>query len=360
MVLEILLILLFLLTLGGFSYIVWFLTKQQKQNNPLEGQLREMRESLDTKLEKNTDRMFTSMREQMQDSKRLITDITRELTEVKETGKQVLSFTEQLQQLEQILKNPQGRGALGEHILEQVLANVLPPETYQTQYTFKNGSRADAVIFLQENKKVAVDAKFSLSAYSALLSGDVDDTDKVMRGLKENLKARVKETAKYILPEEDTLDFAFMFLPSEALYYDFLTNRIGDDQENLIEFAFRQHKVIIISPTTLVAYLQTVYMGLRSLKIEEQAQEILKRVQGLDKHLNRYEKYFTKVGKSIGTTVSHYNTAQQQYKMIDTDVLKISETTKTKRQGRKPAAFQVTGIDKPLDTQDDEKSQDAV
>ncbi len=279
--------------------------------------LEEMRKTLDTRLHQNTESMQKQLQEQ-------IRSFTRELTEIKSTGREMLSFTEQLQSLEQTLKNPQRRGAVGEYILERVIANVLPPDSYATQYTFKNGVRADAVIFLQDDKIISMDAKFSLDNYTKLLCGESNNPDSIERRLREDLKARIKETAKYIIPEEGTLDYAFMFIPSEALYYDLLTQKIGGDGQNMLEFAFNAHKVIIVSPTTLLAYLQTVSLGLRSFRVEKHAQEIITQVQSLKKHLETYTKAFHGVGKSLGTAVNHYNRAEQQYALIDKDVYKIT------------------------------------
>ena len=173
---------------------------------------------------------------------------------------------------------------------------------------FKSGVRADAVVFLRDDKLVCVDAKFSLDNYAKLLEGTAENLKAVERQLKEDIKMRVQETAKYILPKEGTLDYAFMFIPSESLYYDLLTQKIGsgDQAENMLEYAFNQHRVIIVSPTTLLAYLQTVNLGLRSLRVEEHAQEILKRVETLLKHLSGHAKAFQGVGRALGTAVNQY------------------------------------------------------
>ena len=292
----------------------------------LEQKLDSIQKTLDTQVQQSTESVQKQMREQFEDSKKLIADITRELTEVKATGREMLSFTEQLQALERTLKNPQRRGAVGEYLLERVIANVLPPDSYATQYSFNNGVRADAVIFLQDKKLISIDAKFSLDNYIKLLEGEVEHPEKVERQLKEDLKMRIQETSKYIIPKEGTLDCAFMFIPSESLYYDLLTQKIGtgDAGESMLEYAFNKYKVVIVSPTTLLAYLQTVYFGLRSFKVEKHAQEIMKQVTTLKKHLDNYSKGFHSVGKALSTAVNHYNTAEQQYELIDRDVFKIT------------------------------------
>lgn len=315
------------------------------KNNPSDNQetfdvrLREIQETLNTRLHESNKMVSDQMRQQFESSKRQmehqfesskkqVEDITREITQVKEIGRGMLSFTDQLQSLEKTLKNPQRRGVVGEHMLEQVIANVLPPETYSIQHSFKNGMRADAVIFLRDKKIISIDAKFSLDNYTKLLSGESEDVTAIEQRLRDDIKMRIQETAKYIIPKEGTLDYAFMFIPSESLYYDLLTQKIGSNNaaENMLEYAFNKHRVIIVSPTTLLAYLQTVNLGLRSLQIEERAQEIMKQVRMLDKRLESHMKAFHGVGRALGTAVNHYNEAEKKYDLIDKDVFKIAGT----------------------------------
>ena len=125
------------------------------------------------------------------------------------------------------------------------------------------------------------------------------------------------------------MDFAFMFIPSEGIYYDLLINQVGavkTQTRDLIEYAFQQKKVIIVSPTSFMAYLQTVLQGLRSLQIEESAKEIRARVEQLGRHLGSYEEYMQKMGRSLTTTVKDYNNAYQELNKIDKDVMRITET----------------------------------
>ncbi len=144
---------------------------------------------------------------------------------------------------------------------------------------------------------------------------------------KQDIKNRIDETSKYIRPSENTMDFAFMFIPSEGVYYDLLVNQVGAvkaSARDLIEYAFRDKKVIIVSPTSFLAYLQTVMQGLRALEIEESAKEIRKRVIELDRHLNVYHDYFLKVGNALSTTVNHYNTAGKELRKIDKDITRVT------------------------------------
>lgn len=301
----------------------------------LNEQNRELREAMDRKLSEthratqdqigHTIRTVENITGQ---SAKLISNVTEKLTKLDETNKQVVNFSAQLQSLQDILKNPKQRGVLGEYFLEETLKNVLPPNSYQMQYPFKNGDIVDAVVFVKE-KIVPIDSKFSLENYEKIInSNDHEEKERLEKMFKQDLKNRIDETSKYIKPEEGTMDFAFMFIPSEAIYYDLLVNKVGAVQVNtrdLIEYAFQDRKVIIVSPTSFLAYLQTVLQGLRAMKIEESAKEIMMNVQKLDKHIKSYDDFMRKLGASMGTTVNHYNSAYREFKKIDKDVAKITE-----------------------------------
>ena len=276
-----------------------------------------------------------SVQKQLSESAKLIADVNNRLTKLDETNKRVIDVADELKTLQNVLSNPKQRGVLGEYYLGSVLDNVLPPEQYKLQHKLGRGENGkdlivDAAIFLQDGKVLPVDSKFSLENYNRLIeTKDVASKAKIIKQFKVDLKNRIDETAKYIQPGMGTMDFAFMFIPSEAIYYDLLVNKIGSIQTNsqdLIEYAFREKRVIIVSPTSFLAYLQTVMQGLRSLQIESQAKEIQKRVGLLGKHLGGYDEYMNKLGSSLGTTVNHYNTAHRELKKIDKDVVKIAST----------------------------------
>ncbi len=295
----------------------------------------EMKESLSDKLTQQLDRnqklMFDNMHKQFSESSKLVADVTKNLVEMKETNKQVVSVTDELKTLQNILQNPKQRGVVGEYMLETVLGNIMPPDGFQMQYKFKDGEIVDAVVFLDKKKILPVDSKFSLENYNRLIEEkDKATREKLVKTFKADLKNRIDETAKYVRPDENTLDYAFMFIPSEAIYYDLLANKIGQtgtSARDLLEYAFMDKKVIIVSPTTFAAYLQTVMQGLRSLQIEERAKEIEKRVGMLGKHISSYEQFLTKLGNSLSTTVNHYNAAHKELGKIDKDVVKIADTT---------------------------------
>ncbi|MFH1235426.1 MAG: DNA recombination protein RmuC [Parcubacteria group bacterium] len=280
---------------------------------------------LDQKLGEST----RAIQQQFGQSARIIQDVTERLTKLDETNRQVVNFADQLQNLQDILKNPKQRGVLGEYFLEETLKNVLPPNSYKMQYKFSDGEIVDAVVFVEE-KIIPVDSKFSLENYERVLNErDESARAELEKQFKLDLKNRIDETAKYVRPVENTMDFAFMFIPSEAIYYDLLVNKVGAVQVNtrdLIEYAFKEKHVIIVSPTSFLAYLQTVLQGLRALQIEKSAKEIRKNVEQLGKHIASYDAFMQKLGQHLGTTVNTYNTAYKEFKKVDKDVLRIAET----------------------------------
>ena len=292
-----------------------------------------LREQVNTRLDKNHELMSSTFQKQFKQSQDIIADVNTRLAKLDEANRQVVDVTSELKTLQNVLQNPKQRGVLGEYHLETVLANVLPPGRFQLQYKFKNGEAVDAVVFLQDGKILPIDSKFSLENYNRLVDAKDKERREALANLfKADLKKRIDETAKYIRPKEDTMDFAFMFIPSEAIYYDLLVNKVGASgvqARDLLEYAFQDKKVIIVSPTSFMAYLQTVLQGLRSLHIEEQAKEIQKRVGDLARHINTYEGFMQSLGKSLGTTVNHYNKAHKELGKIDKDVMKIagSETS---------------------------------
>jgi DNA recombination protein RmuC len=290
-------------------------------------QMNELNRTVDRKISESSRTMSESVRHQFSESAKLIKDVTHGLTKLDETNKQVVSFTDQLQSLQDILKNPKQRGILGEYYLETLLKNVLPPGSYQMQYAFHDGTIVDAAVFVKD-KVIPIDSKFSLENYNRVVEAkDPAERERLEKLFVNDLKNRITETSKYIQPKEGTMDFAFMFIPHEAIYYDLLINRIGalqDDTENLIHRAASKYHVIIVSPTSFLAYLQTVLQGLKALQIEESVKGIIKNVGELQKHLKTYEESHGKLGNALGTVINHYNSSSKEFKKIDKDVVRIT------------------------------------
>ncbi|MFH1631999.1 MAG: DNA recombination protein RmuC [bacterium] len=295
---------------------------------------REVQEQLNRlhdQMTKGMDQSHSTIQRQFNQTSKIIQDVTGRLTELDKTNKQVLDFSGQLQNLQNILKNPKQRGVLGEYWLETLLGNVLPKDSYIMQHTLgvdeATGKAliADAVIFVRE-QKIPIDAKFSLENYNRMMEeNDTERRDKIEKAFKADVKIRIDEAAKYIRPEFDTMGFSFMFIPAEGVYYNLLNAEVGSgiNSQNLVEYAFNQH-VMLVSPTSFYAYLQTVLLGLRELQLEKSTQDIIKRVGELGKHFRSYSDYHDRLGKNLSTVVNQYNQSGGELKKVSKDIIKIT------------------------------------
>lgn len=289
----------------------------------IQQQINQISEQINT----NNSENLKTFQEQFKSTAGIVKDVTEKLTVLEGTNKQVVGIADQLQGLENVLKNPKQRGILGEYYLETLLENLFPPDQYKLQYSFSSGEIVDAVLFIK-NKILPIDSKFSLENYNKILEEkDPSIIEQLQKTFKQDLKNRIDETAKYIKPKDGTMEFAFMFIPSEAIYYDLLVNKIGSMQvsnRSLLEYACKEKRVIIVSPTSFAAYLQTVLQGLNALKIEESIREVIKNVNKLDNHLQNYETYMQKLGSNLGTTVNMYNNAYKEFNKVEKDVTRVT------------------------------------
>jgi DNA recombination protein RmuC len=303
----------------------------------LQERIKELNQTMDNKLSDSTRQMQTQFSHSMD----VIKDVASKAAQIQETNKQVKDFSQQLWDLKKVLTSQKQRGNLGEAGLQLVLENILPPSAYELQYKIADGAVVDAAIITKDGI-IPVDAKFSLENYNRIVDEENEDRKKVLeKEFKNDLKKRIDETAKYIQPSSGTMDFAFMFIPAEGIYYDLLVNEVGAvkvDTGGLIDYAFREKKVIIVSPTTFAAYLQTVLQGLRALQIEGEAKGIIKNVEKLQRHIISYDDRMQKLGASLSTTVNAYNGSYKEFKKIDKDVVKITD---------KESKIETLEIDKP-------------
>jgi len=289
---------------------------------------------------------FTLMQNQMaqlsRDIDAKLLEVVRGVSATQESTKQVFTIAEQLQNLEKVLTHQKQRGNLGEASLKLVLENILPPSAFELQYEFPGGETVDAIIKTKEGF-IPVDAKFSLENYNRVINAiDEGQRDELEKVFKNDLKARIDECAKYVRPKDGTLPFVFMYIPAEAIYYDLLINEVGAvkvNTRNLIDYAYNEKKVIIVSPTTFAAYLQSVLYGFKAFKIEEAAKDIGKNVEALGRHLKAYEDFYKRLGTSLSTTVNHYNAAYKELGKVDKDVLRITGEA---------AGFDIEAVERPL------------
>lgn len=342
---ELVVIILLVLAIAGMGAALFVITQRLrdlKQSGGVEllkadvtelnRTIAQLQTNLGDKLERNSVNMQTSMQKQLSESMKLVGDVSQRLTKLDETNRRVVDVADELKTLQNVLQNPKQRGVFGEYYLESVLSNILPVKNFKMQYSFKDGVIADAVVFLDKGQILPVDSKFSLENYNRMVASATKvEREDWLKKVRNDLKGRIDETSKYIRPAEGTMDFAFMFIPSESLYYDLLIGDVGtgSSARDLIEYAFREKKVVIVSPTSFMAYLQTVLQGLRSLQIEEQAKDIQVQVGKLGRHIASFDSYMEKLGKSLGTTVGHYNNAHKELAKVDTDVTKIAGGNKS-------------------------------
>jgi len=323
--------------------------RSEVQNSGLKNrqELQQKLDLIDDKLTKGLKHSSATLQEQFKQSAQIIQEVTGKLTKLDETNKQVLDFSQQLESLQNILKNPKHRGVLGEYFLETLLSRVLPPNTYKMQYKFKNGDIVDAAIFVKD-QIIPIDSKFSLEKYNRIMQEtNKDAREKLEKSFKLDIKNRIDETSKYIHPEEGTTDFAIMFIPAEGIFSNLLVYKVGTiklNTQDLHEYALSK-KVMIASPNSFFAYLQTILHGLKSMKMEKNVKEIIKKVGVLGKHLNAYEENLDKLGNHLSTTVSTYNKSYKEFGKIDKDIYKITDA-------KSGGNADVKLIDKPI--KDDE------
>ena len=364
-------IILILLVVSNIGLVLYFFSKRNNNNqsdlilkisNNLTNQVQDIRKEISENSEKsrveiesklqNINKEIsefqisskTQMQKQFSDSNKIIKEVTVELEKIKGTNEQVLSFANQMKTLEKILGNQKQRGIFGEIQLENLLSNVLPPEIFQMQYSFKDGGIVDAIVKVSDNI-IPIDAKFSLDNYNKMIeSSDENEINLLEKKFKEDIKSRIDETAKYIRPQEKTLDYAFMFIPADGLYQDLLNSRVGSlkiRSKELVSYAY-QKKVMIVSPMSLFPMLQITMKALNNLKFEKSIELVIKNVQNLSDHLITYQTYHNKLGNTLNTVVNHYNRTSDEFKKIDKDVMKISE-------GKFNIDFQKQLIDKTKD-----------
>ncbi len=315
----------FILIFFSTLFVIYIFLKKEKNGI---GDLRVELKEIQKELKDSREKSFESLQNQLNESNKIVRDVTSELEKIHSDHKNVIDVKDQLGKLTDVLANPKQRGILGEYFLETLLKNIFQPHQYKCQYSFKNGEVVDVALFVND-KIIPIDAKFSLINYNKILEEkDSAKRENLEKIFKQDLKLRIEETSKYIRPNEGTMDFAFMFIPSEGIYYDLLINRVGgmkSSTSDLIEYAFKEKHVIIVSPTSFYAYLQTVLQGLRALKIEESAQKIVIKVESLQKNLTSYEVFLKKLGDNLSTTVNSYNKSYKEFAKIDKDVVKLTE-----------------------------------
>jgi len=243
----------------------------------------------------------SAMREELKSTQTLMQQIYKQLGEFQEVSRGLSSAQ---QSLESVLGGVKTRGILGEVTLDRLLEDSLPSSQYSTQYRFASGEAADAVIFLRDRKLLAVDSKFPLEAFRRIEK----DGDDARRAFSVAVKGHADSIAKkYVLPEENTLDLALMFVPSESVYYELL--QTSDSKGQPLDEYCREKRIVAVSPNTLYAHLCVIAMGLRGMQIEENARRLSNGLSGLQKQLGNFVDAFDKVGTHLKNAQNSYQEA---------------------------------------------------
>ncbi len=238
-------------------------------------------------------------------------------TQMQEIGKEVSS-------LKSILHAPKLRGNFGEYLLYNLLKDTLPPKNFAVQYQFSDGSAVDAIIRLGKNI-ISVDSKFPLESFERYLtSTDSESKKKAKTEFTRSVKGRIDEISKkYIRPQEGTFDFALMYIPSESVYYEILTNDTQKGYE-LFDYAMKS-RVIPVSPNTFYAYLMAIVYGLKGMKIEEQAESIIKKISGIQKNFKDLTEEINTLGKHLTNASAKFSEVKEKAEKISGQISNITE-----------------------------------
>jgi DNA recombination protein RmuC len=252
-----------------------------------------------------------AMSNELKNTREQINQIQRQLGEVQQAGQQMHDTATKL---ESILGGTKTRGNFGETTLERLLEDCLAPSQYSKQYRFRSGEAADAVIHLRDRKLMVIDSKFPLDAFQQIETEGEEARKRFVSAVKLHADSIAK---KYIVPDEDTLDLALMFVPSEAVYYELL--RSSDSRGLAVDGYCRTKKIIPVSPNTLYAHLSVIAMGLRGMQIEENAKRLASNLAGMRKQMDTFSEQFERMG-------THLKNAQQCYAEADKRFDKASNT----------------------------------
>jgi DNA recombination protein RmuC len=305
--------LLLLLARAGRTLLERGLAGLQQQ---LDRRLGELDARVDRRFEGLDGRLLSSQ----QNAGQTASQIVERLGKLDGTAAQMLARANDLVRLEQALRPPKARGGLGELLLANLLRDTLPPEAYSLQHGFRSGERVDAVI--KVDQLVPVDAKFPLDNFERVVeAADDGDRELAEKAFGRDVKTHVDAIAsKYIRPAEGTYDFAFMYLPSESVYYELVCGKTGA----LFQYALDK-RVFPVSPSTFHAYLGVIVLGLKGLQIERHAQEVMAYCAQLGKDFERFRTDFEVVGKHLGNAQSKYGEADRKLERLEAGLERATE-----------------------------------
>lgn len=290
-------------------------------------QLAQIVATVNQRLQENTTTLqegHVNLSQRLDSAAALVGSVQRSLGGLEEANRKIYEVGKDIASLQQILQAPKLRGGLGELLLEDLLAQILPPEHFTVQHGFQNGQKVDAAIRLG-NGIIPVDAKFPLENFRRLLDAQNDEERaKSRRAFVVDVKRHIDAVAtKYILPDEGTFDFALMYIPAENVYYETVVTDAATGEADIQAYALTR-KVIPVSPGSFYAYLQAIVMGLRGMRIEARAHEILQQLARLRGDFDRFRDDFRLVGKHLNNAASSFSAADRRLERFDTRFTNVS------------------------------------
>lgn len=261
---------------------------------------------------------------QLEQSTAAVTDLRDRIGRLAEATTRLEGVGRQVAEVQDLLRVPKLRGTLGEVWLEELLRQVFPAGQFEMQHTFRSGERVDAVLRIGD-ALVPVDAKFPLEAFQRMQAADGDTAERERRAFRRSLKARIDEIAdKYIRPDEGTFEFALMYLPSEAVYYESVVRGEAlEDGRSVLGYAM-ERRVIPVSPHTFYAYLSAILHGLKGLRVEERSREILAELGALGQQLERFWAAYDKVGVHLGNAAKQYDETTKERERIGVRIERLT------------------------------------
>lgn len=281
--------------------------------------------------------------ERLDSTAQVVGAVHRSLGGLEEANRKIYEVGKDIASLQQILRAPKLRGGLGELLLEDLLAQILPADHFVAQYTFRNGQKVDAVIKLG-NGLVPVDSKFPLENFRRLLDAHTDDErTRMRRAFVNDVKRHIDAiAAKYIVPDEGTFDFALMYIPAENVYYEIVVKDEQAGEAHIGEYALAR-KVIPVSPGCFYAYLQAIVLGLRGLRIEERSHEILQQLARLRGDFDRFRQDFRLVGRHLNNAASSFAGADRRLERLDSRFASIADSDGAAGEGAGDAVKELAG-----------------
>jgi DNA recombination protein RmuC len=294
--------------------------RQDKSSEFLQRELQNLREQMNTSLAASA-RLITdaqkTMGDRLDNAAQAVTHVQRSLGALQAATEKVFDLGKEIAELQNILRAPKMRGSLGELLLGDLLAQILPPRHFTLQHGFRSGEIVDAVVRL--GRLVPVDAKFPLENFRRSLAAE-DATEKAAarRRFTADVKKHIDAIAsKYIAPDEGTFDFALMYIPAENVYYETILREEGaHDEGSLAAYAFSR-RVIPVSPNSFYAYLHTISLGLRGLQVEENARLLLEGMDRLRLDVARFREDFVMLGRHLGNARNKFDDADKRLGRVE-------------------------------------------